>query len=209
MTTSPTRAPRARSAPPGGTRLQQPYPPIWVAARSPDTIAWALKRGYNLLATPWRDPFSRIQKHHAQVMEIAASVGVAKPPRLAVSRMTYVGKTDGDALEAMADIQVSHRIFMRLFRNQANVKGGFTLPEPVDDEYSRERLPGEPGRRLAGDLRREAPRLRGARHQSVHPLRRLRARSLPHHGLAPALRRAGDAALPERTPLMTGTCRRP
>ncbi len=54
--------------------------------------------------------------------------------------MTYVGETDGDALEAMADIQVSHRIFMRLFRNQVNVKGGFTLPEPVDDEYSREQL---------------------------------------------------------------------
>src|SRR5260370_38865305 len=73
-------------------------------------------------------------------MQIAASVGVTTPPKLAVSRMTYVGETDGDALEAMADIQVSHRIFMRLFRNQANVKGGFTLPEPVEDEYSREQL---------------------------------------------------------------------
>jgi len=78
--------------------LQQPHPPIWVAARSPDTIAWALKRGYNLLTTPWRDPFSRIQKHHEQVMQIAAAVGVTKPPKLAVSRMTYVGATDGDAL---------------------------------------------------------------------------------------------------------------
>jgi alkanesulfonate monooxygenase SsuD/methylene tetrahydromethanopterin reductase-like flavin-dependent oxidoreductase (luciferase family) len=120
--------------------LQQPHPPIWVAARSPDTIAWALQRGYNLLTTPWREPFSRIQKHHEQVMQIAASVGVTRPPKLAVSRMTYVGETDGDALEAMADIQVSHRIFMRLFRNEATVKGGFTLPEPVDDEYSREQL---------------------------------------------------------------------
>ena len=98
------------------------------------------RRGYNLLTTPWRDPFSRIQQHHEQVAQIAASVGVTKPPTLAVSRMTYVGKTDGDALDAMADIQVSHRIFMRLFRNQATVKGGFTLPEPVDDEYSREQL---------------------------------------------------------------------
>jgi alkanesulfonate monooxygenase SsuD/methylene tetrahydromethanopterin reductase-like flavin-dependent oxidoreductase (luciferase family) len=120
--------------------LQQPHPPIWVAARSPDTIGWALKRGYNLLTTPWRDPFSRIKKHHEQVMQIAAEVGVTKPPKLAVSRMTFVGATDGDALEAMADIQVSHRIFMRLFRNEATVKGGFTLPEPVDDEYSREQL---------------------------------------------------------------------
>jgi len=120
--------------------LQQPRPPIWVAARSAETIAWAIQRGYNLLTTPWRDPFSRIQKHYEQVMQIAASVGASKPPKLAVSRMTYVGETDGDALEAMADIQVSHRIFMRLFRNQATVKGGFTLPEPVDDEYSREQL---------------------------------------------------------------------
>jgi flavin-dependent trigonelline monooxygenase, oxygenase component len=120
--------------------LQQPHPPIWVAARSPDTIGWALRRGYNLLTTPWRDPFSRIQKHHEQVMQIAAAVGASKPPTLAVSRMTYVGKTDGDALDAMADIQVNHRIFTRLFRNQAHVKGGYTLAEPVDDEYSREQL---------------------------------------------------------------------
>ncbi|HYB40396.1 MAG TPA: LLM class flavin-dependent oxidoreductase [Candidatus Methylomirabilis sp.] len=120
--------------------LQQPHPPIWVAARSADTIEWAIRRGYNLLTTPWRDPFSRIAAHHEQVRKIAASVGAAKPPVLAVSRMTYVGASDGDALEAMADIQVSHRIFMRLFRNEASVKGGFTLAEPVDDEYTREQL---------------------------------------------------------------------
>jgi alkanesulfonate monooxygenase SsuD/methylene tetrahydromethanopterin reductase-like flavin-dependent oxidoreductase (luciferase family) len=120
--------------------LQQPHPPIWVAARSADTIGWALQRGYNLLATPWRDPFSRIQKHHDQVKQIAASLGITKPPKMAVSRMTYVGQTDDDALEAMADIQINHRIFTRLFRNQATVKGGYTLAEPVDDEYSREQL---------------------------------------------------------------------
>ena len=120
--------------------LQQPHPPIWVAARSPDTIAWAMRRGYNLLTTPWRDPFSRIAKHHAAVMDIAKAEGITTPPRLAVSRMTYVGSSDGDALDAMADIQVSHRIFMRLFTNQAEVKGGFTEPVPVDDEYPKEQL---------------------------------------------------------------------
>lgn len=120
--------------------LQQPHPPIWVAARSPDTIAWAMRRGYNLLTTPWRDPFSRIAKHHAAVMDIAKAEGITTPPKLAVSRMTYVGATDGDALDAMGDIQISHRIFMRLFTNQAEVKGGFTEPVPVDDEYSKEQL---------------------------------------------------------------------
>ena len=94
----------------------------------------------DLQKSEWRDPFSRIQKHHEQVTQIAAAVGASKSPTLAVSRMTYVGKTDGDALDAMADIQVSHRIFTHLFKNQADVKGGFTEPEPGEDEYSREQL---------------------------------------------------------------------
>jgi alkanesulfonate monooxygenase SsuD/methylene tetrahydromethanopterin reductase-like flavin-dependent oxidoreductase (luciferase family) len=120
--------------------LQRPHPPIWVAARSPDTIRWALERGYDLLSTPWREPFSRIQKLHAQAMEIAAAVAPARPPRFAVSRMTYVGSSDADALDAMADIQVSHRIFTGLFRNEATVKGGFTSPVAVTDEYGPEQL---------------------------------------------------------------------
>jgi alkanesulfonate monooxygenase SsuD/methylene tetrahydromethanopterin reductase-like flavin-dependent oxidoreductase (luciferase family) len=99
-----------------------------------------MRRGYNLLTTPWRDPFSRIAKHHAAVMDIAKAEGITTPPKLAVSRMTYVGSSDGDALAAMADIQVSHRIFMRLFKNQAVVKSGFTEPEPVEDEYTKEQL---------------------------------------------------------------------
>jgi alkanesulfonate monooxygenase SsuD/methylene tetrahydromethanopterin reductase-like flavin-dependent oxidoreductase (luciferase family) len=54
--------------------------------------------------------------------------------------MTYVGASDTDALEAMADIQVSHRIFTGLFRNEAAIKGGFTTPVPVEDEYAPEQL---------------------------------------------------------------------
>src|SRR5712691_8198960 len=54
--------------------LQQPYPPIWVAARSPDTIKWAIANGYNLLSTPWREPFARVETLYHQVREITESV---------------------------------------------------------------------------------------------------------------------------------------
>src|SRR5215831_9378262 len=54
--------------------LQRPRPPIWVAARSPDTIAWALRRGYDLLSTPWREPFARVAALYRQAMDIAASI---------------------------------------------------------------------------------------------------------------------------------------
>jgi flavin-dependent trigonelline monooxygenase, oxygenase component len=120
--------------------LQQPYPPIWVAARSPDTIKWAVQHGYNLLATPWREPFSRVEVLHGNVQKIVDEVKPARRPRFAISRMTFVGRTEAEALEGMRPILTSHRIFTRLFRNQATVKGGFTKVEPVEDEFTPEQL---------------------------------------------------------------------
>jgi len=120
--------------------LQRPHPPIWVAARSPETIRWALQQGYDLLATPWREPFARVEAIQAQLQALVAEVRPVKRPRLAVSRMSFVGETREEALHAMEAIRVSHRIFTRLFRNQAEVKGGFTTPDPVADEFTSEQL---------------------------------------------------------------------
>jgi len=120
--------------------LQTPHPPIWVAARSPDTIKWAIGHGYGLLSTPWREPFARVETLYRQYQQIVADVRPATRPRFALSRMTFVGATDGEALEAMRWVQTHHRVFTRLFRNQATVKGGFAAPEPVEDEYPPERL---------------------------------------------------------------------
>ena len=120
--------------------LQRPYPPIWVAARSPDTIKWAIHHGYNLLSTPWREPFSRVETLYNQVKGLVAEVKPPVPPRFAVSRMTFVGATDGEALDAMRAIQTNHRLFTGLFRNQADVKRGFASAEPVGDEFTPEQL---------------------------------------------------------------------
>jgi len=120
--------------------LQTPHPPIWVAARSPDTIRWAIANGYNLLSTPWREPFSRVEALYAQVQGLVAEVRPALAPRFAVSRMTFVGSSEGEALDAMRAIQINHRLFTGLFRNQAVVKRGFAAAEPVGDEYTPEQL---------------------------------------------------------------------
>ena len=120
--------------------LQTPHPPIWVAARSPDTIRWAVANGYNLLSTPWREPFSRVEALYTQVQGLVAEVRPALPPRFAVSRMTFVGSSEGEALDAMRAIQTNHRLFTGLFRNQAVVTRGFAAAEPVGDEYTPEQL---------------------------------------------------------------------
>lgn len=120
--------------------IQRPHPPIWVAARNPDTIRWAAQQGYNLLSTPWREPFARVATLYRQVHDVVDEVRPERRPKFAVSRMTFVGETDGEALEAMQVVTVSHRMFMGLFRNFATVKGGFTSAEPVEDEYTPEQF---------------------------------------------------------------------
>jgi len=120
--------------------VQRPHPPIWVAGRSLDTTRWSIQRGYNQLATPWRDPFERVERAYNQFKRIIDEIRPAQRPKFGVSRMTYVGSDEDDALEAMRDVQIHHRIFMRLFTNRATVEHGFTHPDPVEDEYSLETL---------------------------------------------------------------------
>jgi alkanesulfonate monooxygenase SsuD/methylene tetrahydromethanopterin reductase-like flavin-dependent oxidoreductase (luciferase family) len=120
--------------------LQQPHPPIWVAGRSPDTLRWAIAHGYNLLTTPWREPFARVKAIHESIMRVVDEVRPPRRPRFAVSRMSFVGTTDGEALDAMNVILTNHRVFTHLFRDTATVKAGFTAPEPVEDEYRPEQL---------------------------------------------------------------------
>ena len=110
--------------------LQRPYPPIWAAARSPDTIKWAIRSGYNLLSTPWREPFARVEALYNQVQGLVAEVKPPVPPRFAVSRMTFVGGTDGEALEAMRAIQTNHRLFTGLFRTRPTSSAASPPPIP-------------------------------------------------------------------------------
>lgn len=120
--------------------LQKPHPPVWIAARSRDTVKWALARGYHQIATPWREPFERVARSFEQFSEVEQEVKPATPSKYAVSRMSFVGETDGEALKAMRVVTQHHRIWTRLFTGRAEVHGGFVVPDPVEDEYSEERL---------------------------------------------------------------------
>ena len=175
--------------------LQSPCPPIWVAARSPDTITWAIRNGYNLLSTPWREPFARVEALYAQVRALTAEVAPPVSPRFAVSRMTFVGATDGEALDAMNAIRMNHRMFTGLFRNQADVKAGFTSAGAGRRRVHARAAPGQPGGGLAGDVRGETEALRGARCRPLHHVRGVRRRPRGDHEIAPPLRGTRDAAL--------------
>ena len=120
--------------------IQKPHPPVWIAARSPETVRWALGHGYHQIATPWREPFERVAQSYEQFSQIQQEVAPCEPAKYAVSRMSLVAESDGAALKAMGVVREHHRIWTRLFDGSAEVRGGFVKPDPVADEYSEERL---------------------------------------------------------------------
>jgi alkanesulfonate monooxygenase SsuD/methylene tetrahydromethanopterin reductase-like flavin-dependent oxidoreductase (luciferase family) len=121
--------------------IQRPTPPIWVSGRNAQSVGWLLGRGYNLLATPWREPFSYVENSYGQFTELRDKVGPkGKRQKYGISRMSFVGETDGEALEAMRDVAINHRAFTRLFTNTAAVKAGFVQTDPVENEFTEEQL---------------------------------------------------------------------
>lgn len=109
---------------------QQPYPPLWVAARSPDTFDWAVKNGLNIMSTPLRQPMSEVA-NLAQKLEtaVAKNPGCARP-RWMVSRGTCVYEDPNDWRKVVEYLFEDERIFQGLQYNAAGVTNGF--PAPID-----------------------------------------------------------------------------
>jgi alkanesulfonate monooxygenase SsuD/methylene tetrahydromethanopterin reductase-like flavin-dependent oxidoreductase (luciferase family) len=123
--------------------LQEPHPPIWVAARSPDTIRFAVERGYDLMGAAQQDSLARVEKTLTAYKRAIDEANPPRRPRLGFMRIMLVAPTDREALEAMQPVLFTHRIAVRLYRNEATLRGGFPAPYPpeaVEDEYTPEEL---------------------------------------------------------------------
>ena len=79
---------------------QQPHPPTWVAATSPEAISWAAAGGYSILMDPHAS-FGEIgEKYDRYVADMAAN-GHPAPSDTPMARLVAVAATD-DAAEEVA-----------------------------------------------------------------------------------------------------------
>jgi alkanesulfonate monooxygenase SsuD/methylene tetrahydromethanopterin reductase-like flavin-dependent oxidoreductase (luciferase family) len=110
--------------------LQQPHPPIWVAARAPITYDYAVKNGCNLLSWPLTRPMSEAELYKSRLDEALAKNPGCKRPIFAMMRHTalYDRKEDWEVPVKAAQRQLGQ--FETLFKNLGDVKDGF--PKPVD-----------------------------------------------------------------------------
>jgi flavin-dependent trigonelline monooxygenase, oxygenase component len=110
--------------------LQQPHPPIWVAARAPITYEWAVENQCNIMSWALTRPFSEVETYMER-FETAVANNPGKPrPTFSTMRYTcvYENESEGEAPIKACIGQLGR--FENLFKNAGGVRNGF--PDVID-----------------------------------------------------------------------------
>ena len=81
--------------------LQQPHPPTWVAASSPDAIAWAASRGHSILMDPHSTHGEIARKRESYRAQLEQHGFAFAGRELPMARLIAIAPTDAEA-EAVA-----------------------------------------------------------------------------------------------------------
>jgi len=117
--------PRVTSVP---KPLQQPHPPLWVAARDPDTYDWTVRHGLDVMATPLSKPDSEVENLAGKLAKAVADHPGARRPRFMVLRRTCVYEDTKDWRVPAETAAEDVRVFNGLFYNAGGVVNGFATP---------------------------------------------------------------------------------
>jgi len=110
--------------------LQQPRPPIWIAARHPAVFDLAVQEECDVMATPLSWPFSEVESLAERLEAAVAGHPGARRPRFMVLRDTFVYADPDEWMTPVRDSYESAQRFQTLFQNSGGVRNGF--PEPAD-----------------------------------------------------------------------------
>jgi len=112
--------------------LQQPHPPLWVAARDPNSHLFAVQNGCNVQCTPLfngeAEIASLMQRFNAACEQ---SPHVARPKAMLLLH-TYVGTDEADIDQAARELSRYYNYFFAWFKNERPITQG--LIQPLTDE---------------------------------------------------------------------------
>ena len=130
--------------------LQNPHPPLWVAARDLETHRFAVAAGCGVMATP-------LAKDDAEVADLvekfnqAVGENPALPrPRLMMMRFGFAGENEKEIDAAVRALARYGRRFENLFRGAGEVRNGFPAPVGEGGDDDPERLKVARGHHMVG-----------------------------------------------------------
>ena len=104
--------------------VQQPHPPIWIAARDPNSHDFAVANGCNVQVTPLALGDEEVDSLMQRFNDACANHPETPRPKIMVLRHTYVGSHESDLEQAAREISVYYNYFGAWFKNEKPVTQG-------------------------------------------------------------------------------------
>ena len=105
--------------------VQQPHPPLWLAARDPASFDFAMKEGMHIMSTPLSKPLAEVENLAVKLRTALLDNPGVRRPRWMVLKAVGVARQARD-LDAIVAANHNHaRRFEGLFSTQGNVVNGF------------------------------------------------------------------------------------
>lgn len=112
--------------------LQQPHPPIWIAARDPNSHEFAVANGCNVQVTPLYQDDGEVESLMDRFNAACGKYPHVSRPRIMVLRHTYVADSEADAVRGAEELNRFYNYFGAWFKNERPVSQG--LIQPLSEE---------------------------------------------------------------------------
>lgn len=104
--------------------VQQPHPPIWVAARDPNSHEFAVANGCNVQVTPLWNGDPEIEALMGRFNTACEKAPDQPRPKIMLLLHTYVGSDASDVEQATKEVSVYYNYFSAWFKNEKPIHQG-------------------------------------------------------------------------------------
>jgi luciferase family oxidoreductase group 1 len=130
--------------------MQQPHPPIWVTAQSPESVEAAVRRGFNVLTGGFGVPIERMAEFRRLFDRYVSELHLPRTPEVGVQRAVHVTDNEADARAAAEEARWNMRVTLSLRNHYERVENGRAVAVPgpkepdIDDLLDRFLIIGTP-----------------------------------------------------------------
>lgn len=117
--------------------VQRPAPPIWLAARDPNSHDFAVANGCNVQVTPLASGDAEVKSLMQRFDAACAAHPEVRRPQIMLLMHTYVAEDAADTERAAQELSRFYCYFGAWFKNQRPVRQGF-LQELTDAEMAKQ-----------------------------------------------------------------------
>ncbi|MES0828258.1 LLM class flavin-dependent oxidoreductase [Ruegeria sp. SCP11] len=121
--------PKTTSAP---QPVQEDGPPMWVAARDPNSHEFAVSNGCNVQVTPLWNGDEEVSSLMTKFNDACTKFPDVQRPKIMLLMHTYVASDDADVKQAAVELNRFYNYFGAWFMNKRDISQG--LIEPLSDE---------------------------------------------------------------------------